>query len=103
YVDERGRELERLEEDTGRRVTIVREGAEPVAGLLHASDANADPELVRSVTAAARIAVANVHLQAEVRRQVGELESSRRRIVEATDAERRRLEQDLRDGGQRRP
>lgn len=102
YVDERGRELERLEEDMGRRVTIVREGAEPVAALVHAADVNADPELVRSVAAAARIAVANVHLQAEVRRQVGELESSRRRIVEATDAERRRLEQDLRDGVQRR-
>ena len=36
----------------------------------------------------------------EVRRQADELRASRARIVEATDAERRRIERDLHDGAQ---
>ena len=51
---------------------------------------------------AARVAVENERLQAEVRAQVEELQSSRARIVEAGDAERRRLERDLHDGAQQR-
>jgi signal transduction histidine kinase len=38
----------------------------------------------------------------EVRRQADELRASRARIVEATDAERRRIERDLHDGAQQR-
>jgi signal transduction histidine kinase len=102
YVDERGRELELPEGNHDRRVTIVREGAEPVAALVHDAHVDADPELVQSVAAAARMALANVRLQAAIRRQVGELEASRRRMVEAGDAERRRLEQELREGAERR-
>jgi signal transduction histidine kinase len=101
YVDERGRELE-LPQEGDRRVTIVREGGEPVAALLHDAGVLADRELVESVAAAARIAVANARLQADIRRQVEELDASRRRVVEAGDAERRRLERQLREGAERR-
>ena len=41
-------------------------------------------------------------LQAEVRAQMNELRSSRARIVEAGDTERRRLERNLHDGAQQR-
>jgi signal transduction histidine kinase len=102
FVDDRGRELELPEEDGDRRVTIVREGNEPVAALVHDSHVLADPELVQSVAAAARIAVANVRLQADVRHQIVELEASRRRLLEAGDDERRRLERELREGAERR-
>jgi signal transduction histidine kinase len=54
------------------------------------------------VAAAARIAVANAALQAEARMRADELEQSRRRIVESGDAQRRRLEQELRGGAERR-
>jgi signal transduction histidine kinase len=37
-------------------------------------------------------------MQAEVRRQVAELDASRRRVLEARDAQRRRLRQELREG-----
>jgi signal transduction histidine kinase len=50
------------------------------------------------VAAASQLAVANARLQAEARVQADELELSRRRIVESTDRQRRRLEQELRDG-----
>ena len=61
-----------------------------------------DPGLVDSVALAARIALSNVRLRAEVRRQVTELDASGRRILEAGDAQRRRLLDQLRVGaGQR--
>ena len=53
-------------------------------------------------TAAARLALENERLQAEVRAQLEELRASRARIVDAGDAERKRLERDLHDGAQQR-
>jgi signal transduction histidine kinase len=102
YVDEGGREVELPEEDGERRVTIVRHDGEPIAALVHNAEVLASPDLLDSVAAAARIAVANARLHVEVLRQVDELEASRRRLVEAGDAERRRLERELREGAQRR-
>ena len=102
YVDDRGRELQLPDEQGDRRVTIVRDGGEPVAVLIHDADVLTDHELVESVAAAARIAVANARLQADIRSQVEELDASRRRVVEAADAERSRLENQLREGAERR-
>lgn len=102
YVDEGGREVELPEEDGERRVTMVRQDGEPIAALVHDTDVLASPDLLESVAAAARIAVANTRLHVEVLRQVDELAASRRRLVEAADAERRRLARELREGAERR-
>jgi signal transduction histidine kinase len=102
YVDDQGREVDLPAADGDRSVTIVREGGDPVAVLVHDAGVLTDPELARSVAAAARIAVANARLQAEVRRQIQDLEASRRRLLEAGDAERRRLERELREGAEGR-
>jgi signal transduction histidine kinase len=102
YVDDRGRELELPHEEADRRVTFVRDGGGPVAALVHNADVLADPELVESIAAATRVAVANARLQAGIRRQVDELDASRRRALEAADAERRRLEHQLREGAEQR-
>jgi len=59
-------------------------------------------ELVRSVCAAASLALENERLQAELRARLVELQASRARLVGATDAERRRIERDLHDGTQQR-
>ena len=59
-------------------------------------------ELVRSVCAAASLALENERLQAELRARLVELQSSSARLVQATDAERRRIERDLHDGTQQR-
>ena len=61
-----------------------------------------DPELVEAVAAATRLAVTNARLQAEVLARAEQLAASRRRIVEAADAQRRRLQQELREGAERR-
>jgi len=54
------------------------------------------------VASAARLGLENERLQAEARAQLEDLRASRARIVEAGDAERRRLERDLHDGAQQR-
>ena len=58
--------------------------------------------MLRSVAAAAGLAVENERLQAELRARVEELRTSRARIVEAGTQERRRLERNLHDGAQQR-
>jgi signal transduction histidine kinase len=61
-----------------------------------------EPQLVRLTAAAASMALEHARLQAEVRTQLEQVRASRARIVEAGDAERRRLERDLHDGAQQR-
>jgi hypothetical protein len=70
--------------------------------LVHDEALLADPQLVDSVAAAARIALANARLQADAHAKTVELEASRRRIVEATDAQRRRIQAELELGAGRR-
>jgi signal transduction histidine kinase len=100
YVDHRGEVVE-LPGDGRGGVTVVRQGSEPLAVLVHDADRVDDAELLESVAAAARVAVVNMQLQEDVRRQVAELAASRRRIVDAGDAQRRRLETEIRDGAER--
>jgi signal transduction histidine kinase len=100
YVDESGATVEL--ERTGRAVTPIAQDGEPVAVLVHDEAVLSEPELVADVAAATRLALANARMQAEVRVHVAEVEASRLRIVEAADEQRRRLEQELREGAERR-
>lgn len=52
--------------------------------------------------AGARLALHNERLSATIRAQLTEVRESRARIVEASDAERRRIERNLHDGAQQR-
>jgi signal transduction histidine kinase len=80
---------------------VERDG-QPSAVLLHDPALEHNAELVRSVCAAAGLALENERLQAELRARLVELQASRARLVQATDAERRRIERDLHDGTQQR-
>jgi signal transduction histidine kinase len=100
YVDESGSTVEL--ERTGRALTPIAQDGEPVAVLVHDEAVLGEPALVADVAAATRLAVANARLQAEVRVRVAEVEASRRRIVEVADEQRRRLEQELRQGAEAR-
>jgi signal transduction histidine kinase len=73
-------------------VTLVERDAEVLAALTH------DPAIESGLVQAASIAAG----MAEVRAQLEEVRASRRRIVEAGDAARRRVERDLHDGAQQR-
>jgi signal transduction histidine kinase len=101
YADAGGRTVD-LARAEGRAATPLLRDGRPVAVLLHRTGLLDNPELVEEVASAARLALENERLQAEVRAQVEDLRASRARIVEAGDAERRRLERDLHDGAQQR-
>jgi signal transduction histidine kinase len=82
-------------------ISIVR-GGEVVALVGAAAGAPRISSLDRELGSAARLALANERLRAEQSARLRELVRTRRRIVAAGDAERRRLERDLHDGAQQR-
>jgi signal transduction histidine kinase len=102
YVDDEGRPFDVPEGDATRAVTRVDDRGQPLAVLVHDAVVLDDPGLVDGVAAVAQLAVTNARLRAEVRARVAELAASRRRIVEAGDAQRSRLEQALATGAERR-
>ncbi len=72
----------------------------PVAMLVHTASVGEERELMRAVGGAAALALENARLDAQLRASVQELRASRTRLVESTDAARRRIERDLHDGAQ---
>ena len=98
FVDMAGRDLPLLRDDSAATVTMVERAGRRVAAIVHDPAVLDDPTLVTAVSSAARLAAANARLQAEVGDQLHELHASRRRLVEAGDEERRRLERRLHDG-----
>ncbi len=102
YVDEVGRRVDLPAASADRTVTPVEEHGAPVAVLVHDRAVLDDPRLLSAVASATRLAVSNARLEADVRTRVVEVEESRRRIVEASDRQRQRFEQELRDGAEQR-
>jgi signal transduction histidine kinase len=102
YVDEAGRPLELPPAGSDRAVTRIEREGQTVAALVHDPAVLDDPELVGALAAASRLEAAHARLRAEVRAQLAELESSRRRLVRTGMTERRRLEQRLHNGAERR-
>jgi signal transduction histidine kinase len=98
WVDEEGEPL-RLPPGEGRHATYI---GERLAVVVHELDLVDQPALLEAAGSAARLALENARLQAELRAQLVELRESRARIVRAGDDERRRLERDLHDGAQQR-
>jgi signal transduction histidine kinase len=86
----------------GRAQTEVVRDGHRTATLLHEPALLERRALLDSVIAAAGLSIEIARLRVEVRRQLAEVEASRRRIVEAGYEERRRLERDLHDGAQQR-
>jgi signal transduction histidine kinase len=85
-----------------RSRTLVELEGRRVGAIVHDITLCEEPELLRSVAAAAGLAMENERLQAQLRARVEELRASRARIVEAGTQERRRLERNLHDGAQQR-
>jgi signal transduction histidine kinase len=103
YIDGSGHAIQLTGDQPGRAVARIERDGEALAVLVHdpAIDEE-DPGLVEAVSSAARMAIENERLTAQVRAQLEEVRASRVRIVEAADEERRKVERDLHDGAQQR-
>jgi signal transduction histidine kinase len=102
WADLDGQPVSLPELAVGRSTTLIDRGAEHVAALVHDPALDDEPELREAVAAAAGLALENGRLQVELRARLEDLQGSRARLVEAGDAERRRLERNLHDGAQQR-
>jgi signal transduction histidine kinase len=83
-------------------VTRITRGGRLLAVVVHESAALPGRDLERLLGPAARLAIENEALRAEVLAQLQQLRESRARIVATADESRRRLERDLHDGAQQR-
>jgi signal transduction histidine kinase len=103
-VDPAGQPFEAPGEGSGRAVARLEGDDGQLLGVLVHDPAleREDPGIVSAVASVARLGLENERLAAQVRAQLDEVRASRLRIVEAGDAERRRIERDLHDGAQQR-
>jgi signal transduction histidine kinase len=102
FVDEHGSTVDLGRDLPGRAVTLIGPEQQPLAAVIHDASLIDQRPLLEAAGAAARLALENARLQAELRAQLAELQQSRARLVAAGDSERRRLERDLHDGAQQR-
>jgi signal transduction histidine kinase len=103
YVDEAGGAVALpAADDADRAVTEIERDGRRIAAIVHDPALVEDRETVRAAGAATTLLLENQRLDAELRARMEELRASRQRLVQAGDAERRRLERDLHDGAQSR-
>jgi signal transduction histidine kinase len=103
FADVRGRPVAVPEDGPERAVTRLHgEGGKPLAALIHDPALRDEEGLIDVAAAAARLALENARLHAEVQAQLAKVKESRARIVSAADEQRRRIERDLHDGAQQR-
>src|SRR5690242_14082712 len=102
WVDRQGDPVELPQPGSGRASTLIDRDGKRMAALIHDGSLADEPELLDGVQAAAGIALENGRLHAELNARLEELRGSRRRMIEAGQLERQRLERDLHDGAQQR-
>jgi signal transduction histidine kinase len=102
FVTADGRGAPAPAQGNGRAVTPIARGGRTLAVVSHDAALLDGLELEHQIGSAARLAIDNERLEAEVLAQLNDLRGSRARIVEAGDRERRRLERNLHDGAQQR-
>jgi signal transduction histidine kinase len=102
FADRNGLPFELPGDQAGRAVTRLEHDGEPLAVLVHDPALLEEPKLIEAAAAAARLALENARLGAELHAQLDKVKESRARIVSAGDAERRRIERDIHDGAQQR-
>jgi signal transduction histidine kinase len=102
FVDGAGTVVDLAALPPTQAVTMLEREGVREAAIVHDAALLEDPGLIASVASAMRLATENDRLTAEVDAQLQEVRASRARIVEAGDAERRRVERDLHDGAQQR-
>ena len=101
-LDEHGEVVTIDDVFASRTLTQIRSGGRLVGGLIHGVALRRQPDRLRAVVAAVGLALEVGRLSRELEAQLQEVQASRTRIIEASDAARRRIERDLHDGAQQR-
>ena len=99
WTDARGVTAPPPAADGHQAVTLLGSDGEPRVAVVHDVLLLDDPGVLPTLSAVVRLAVDNDRLQADLRTKLEEVRASRARVVEAADAERRRVEH---DGAQQR-
>jgi signal transduction histidine kinase len=91
--------------DPSARIVPVRHGDDLLGAISLSKPAtepltSAEDSLLQHLASQASLVMRNAQLTAELRATIDELRASRRRLVEAQDAERRKIERNLHDGAQ---
>jgi signal transduction histidine kinase len=99
WVDASGHEVAPGAEPA--RAVVVSDAGGPALRLEVPADKDPE-ELLATLTPATMLALQNARLAAVGRARLADVRASQRRIVDASDAERQRIERDLHDGAQQR-
>ena len=102
FVNQDGISVPLPEPGADRDTTTIELEGNQVAALIHDMSLSGDANYVRACGRAAVLWLERGRLEAERNARLVELRESRARLVEAGDAERRRIERDLHDGAQQR-
>lgn len=102
YVDGAGRPADPGHPGPGQLAIPMTgsDGVTPLAVLFADHSTVSDGPLLKGALSASRMALENARLQADLQAQLQETKASRARIMEASLAERRKLERNLHDGAQ---
>jgi signal transduction histidine kinase len=96
WVDAAGQTIP-VSRDDGGLVVSDREGP-----ILRIAGAKVDDVDALALTSISLLGLRNAQLEAAMRARLADVQASHRRVVAASDAERRRIERDLHDGAQQR-
>jgi signal transduction histidine kinase len=83
-------------------VAAVTQGGKRIAEVRYRAALAGAEQLLETAVRSAGLALEHIAAQARLRAELADVATSRRRIIEDGDAERRRLERDLHDGAQQR-
>jgi signal transduction histidine kinase len=100
YIDSAGHPVRAPEGDERRAVARIGEHGAPVAAITYDAGLSDQAAFVEAAGAVAVMRVEAARLEADLTEANGQLAASRRRLVEAADNERQRIERDLHDGVQ---
>jgi signal transduction histidine kinase len=95
WVDDTGLKVPRPVPTADRSVTTIVVGGVELGVVSHDPTLVRDDATFRLIAAAAGLAISNSATQAQIRQRVAEVDASRERLVEAADAQGRRIESAL--------
>ena len=102
YVNAEGTAVATPAESPGRSITSIPDDVRPLAVVSFDAQLADQERFIQAAGESALLWIEKERLTADLTASLRELEASRRRIAEATDHERRRIERDLHDGAQQR-